>query len=332
VRFKRGRPSGEFIQHRRMQDLRTMLNQNPKGMTLEEIANRLHVTQRSARRYVSRIEADLEWVTDQPGGRKRWRIPSLDLPRRIQIRRTQAYALLATRALFDPMRGSTLYEEIDLANQALLGVARRPGRGPNAGIDGSRLEQRFRYLPFAPKQYRGELVDVVFQCVGELRPLRCRLRDGTRRVLHPYALLIYKEAMYCLMGAADSDQVETVGLDTIADARVVEDNRFELPGNFDVDDYLQGQFGLWSSESPTEQVVIELEASVADYALSRCVHPTQHVERLDSGRVRLTFDIARTAEVTSWVIGFGSLATVIAPQSLRDAVAAELERALERYR
>ena len=46
------------------------------------------------------------------------------------------FALLAARRLFEPLRGTALFEEIDLAAQRLLGIARRPGRGLGGTNDG----------------------------------------------------------------------------------------------------------------------------------------------------------------------------------------------------
>ena len=48
--------------------------------------------------------------------------------------------------------------------------------------------------------------------------------------------------------------------------------------------------------------------------------------------MRLSFEIAELDEVTTWILGFGSLAKVIAPDELQNRVASELERALDRYR
>ncbi|MEM9694860.1 MAG: hypothetical protein AAGA56_20110, partial [Myxococcota bacterium] len=103
---RRGRPAGSFTQHRRMQELRTLLAQHPRGLTLHDVAQCLHVTTRSARRYLQAIEVELEATTDRPGGTKRWRIPSTELPRRVTLRPMQAYTLLAARPVFETLRGS----------------------------------------------------------------------------------------------------------------------------------------------------------------------------------------------------------------------------------
>lgn len=319
-----------------MSELRRLLVQHPKGVTLDEIAAHLHVSHRSARRYLAELSFDLESESEGPAGQKRWRIPAVDLPRRVAMRRTQAYALLAAKPLFAPMAGSTLYEEIDLAAQTLLAVARRPGRGPNAGVRGH-LEERFRYVPFAPKDYaaRAEDLDAMFQAVADLRPLSCRLpraSDGVleRRVVHPFALVLYKDAIYCIAEDASTGRVDAVELDAVRSARTLEDEHFDIPDDFVVDDYVQGQFGLWRAEGETHEVVIELDTSVADNVLTRAVHPSQRVEEI-AGGVRLTFEIADLTEVATWVLGFGSLARVVAPEALSARVREELTRALALY-
>ncbi len=318
-----------------MRDLRRLLTQHPSGVTLTEIAARLQVTERSARRYLAELNFDLESEPERPGGQKRWRIPAVDLPRRVALRRTQAYALLAAKPLFEPMQGSTLYEEIDLAAQTLLAVARRPGRGPNAGVQGA-LEERFRYVPFAPKNYaeKAEELDAVFEAVADLRPLAFRYPNAQggaleRRVVHPLAIVLYKDAIHCLAHDPSIGKVQTLALEAMANARTHGD-RFTIPEDFVLEDYVQGQFGLWRAEGDTHEVVIELDASVADYVLTRSVHPTQRVHEVDGG-VELIFDIADLTEVTTWVLGFGRLARVLAPLELVARVRDELAQALGRY-
>lgn len=334
---RRGRPPGKFVQHKRMSELRQLLHQHPKGVTLNEIAAHLRITTRSARRYLSEVQLDLESAVERPSGEKRWRIPAVDVPRRVALRRTQAYALLAARALFEPMRGSALYEEIDLAASMLLGVAKRPGRGPNAGVAEADLEQRFRYLPFAPQTYahKSDDLDNLFHAVADLRPLTCRYPDGeggfARLCLHPFALLLYKDAIHCLAREAEGGEVIPFRFEAMHDVRCGSDEHFDVPRDFRLEDYLQGHFGLWRAVGAPVEVVVDFDPAIADYPLTRHVHPSQRVEHLAGGGVRLILELANLTEVTAWVLGFGGLAEVRAPASLRESVASELRRALARY-
>lgn len=335
----RGRPRGPFTQHRRLDALRSLLQKHPAGLTIYDLARELDVTPRSLRRYLVEVkrELDLVSVPTRPGGPRLWRLAPSEAPRRVEVRRTQAYALLAARRLFEPMRGSTLFEEIDLAAQRLLGVARRPGRGPNAGVADARLEERFLYLPFAPKDYaaRTEELDDLFQAVADLRPLRCRYRRGRdgreeRVLIHPYALVLYKDAIYCVGLHVGRGEVRTFLLDRMRDTECAVTERFELPPDFSIDDYFQGQFGIWRGGEP-RRVVIDFDQRVTEFVRTRKVHPSQELTSLPGGGVRLTMHIGDMTELATWVLGFGETARVLEPPDLVERVKRELAGALARY-
>ncbi len=320
--------------------LRALLLRHPKGLTLYELAAELGVTPRSLRRYLAEVkrELDLASVSSRPGGPSLWRLAPGEAVRKVEVRRTQAYALLAARRLFEPMKGSALYEEIHLASEKLLGVARRPGRGPNAGVADARLEERFLYLPFAPKDYgaKTEELDDLFQAVADLRPLTCgyrRPKDGReeRITIHPYAMVLYKDAIYCVGFHVAKAEVRTFLLDRMRDTECAVTQRFELPESFRLEDYFQGQFGIWHG-GELQRVVIEFDPRVQEYVETRRIHPSQELETMKNGRIRLTMTIGDLTEVTTWVLGFGETAMVVEPASLRERVARELENALARYR
>ena len=337
---KRGRPEGSFTQHRRVDRLLAVLEAHPRGLTLADLATNLDVTERSMRRYLSEVKARFDLLSEAttPGGPLVWRIDPASLPRKVDLRRTQAYALLAARRVFEPMRGSALFDEIDFAIQRLVSVARRPGRGPNAGVADARLEDRFLYLPFSPKDYRQktEELDDLFQAVADLRPLTCRYKTGregeqTRIVIHPYAMVLYRDAIYCVGRHVAKDEIRTFLLDRMYETETSAKERFLLPDDFAVDDYFQGQFGIFRG-TENHQVIIDFDARVAELIRSRRVHATQRLAALPGGGVRLSMVLGDLTEITSWVLGYGETATVIEPPQLRDRVVRELETALERYR
>jgi predicted DNA-binding transcriptional regulator YafY len=334
-----GRPKGKFTQHRRIDRLRTLLEQHPKGMTLYELADALNVTARSMRRYLREVERDIELISapDKPGGPLRWRIDPSAVPRKIELRRTQADALRAARRVFEPMRGSTLFEEIDMATKRLVSIARRPGRGPNAGVADARLEDRFLYLPHAPKDYRQktEELDDLFQAVADLRPLRCRYRRGSeaneeRITIYPYAMVLYREAIYCVGLHVQREEIRTFLLDRMRDTEVSATERFELPADFHIDDYFQGQFGIWRG-AQSIRVVVDFDAKVAEYVRARKVHSSQKISTLPDGGTRLSMVVSDLTEVISWVLGFGKTARVVEPPELVESVRNELEQALVAY-
>ncbi len=321
-----------------MSELGQLLRKHPRGVTVNEVAAHLQVTPRSARRYLRELRLDLEGVVERPGGEKRWRIPAVDLPRSVALRRIQAYALLATSPLLDLFEGSALHDELSLAQETLIAVARRPGRGPNACGQAEQLEQRFRYAAFAPEssEQLAEQLDMLFHALSEQQAVRCHLALATDsapkpRYLHPYALLLYKDALHCIAQVLPDGQVCALAVSQLHALRALQDHPFDVPADFRVEDYLQGQFGLWRQQAVRHHIIIALDASVSAVATQRRLHATQRVEPQPDGSVHLHLQLSSTTEVAMWVLGFGSRARVLQPAALREQVATELAAAAAHY-
>ena len=334
-----GRPRGGFTQHHRFEFLREVLTRHPRGLTLYELSNLLDVSPRTVRRYMKEMarEYDLENVAPRDGGPRAWRIRASELPRKVALRRTQAYAMLAARRLFEPMRGSALFDEIDLAVNRLMGIAQRPGRGPNAGVADARLEDRFLYLPYAPKDYaqKTEELDDLFQAVADLRPLTLMYRSLARPVeeritIHPYALVLHRDSIYCIGYHLQRGEVRTLVLDRMRNTEFSFDERFEIPADFDVNDYFQGEFGIWKADR-RQKVVIDFDAHAAPYVRMRKAHASQKLSALPGGGVRLTMNVGSLKPVLSWVLEWGKRARVVEPPELVERVASELKDALAAY-
>src|SRR5271167_4539838 len=125
-----GRPTGRFTQHRRLDLLRERLETHAGGLTLEELAQMLRITTRSVRRYLRELAlvTELESIAVRPGSVHMWRIKPSERGRAVPLRRTQAYTLLAARRVFDVLKGSALFDEIDVLLREVAQVAHRPDR------------------------------------------------------------------------------------------------------------------------------------------------------------------------------------------------------------
>lgn len=347
---KVGRPEGRFTQHRRLDKLRELLESEPRGLTLEQLARMLKVTQRSVRRYLLEMDGTtdptkyelLESIETTPGGAHLWRIRPGERGRTVSLRRAQAYAILATRRALDILKGSALYDEADLALGHIEKVAQTPfrtqGRAQISGEQG--LEARFFWLPPASRSYaaRGEDMDEVFRAVADLRVLRWRPRTpngaprAERIVFHPYAMVVHRGALVVLGARAQGrvhSEAEVVPFELMTELRASETEHFELPESFDVTQYVHGEFGL--AKPSRVRAIVEFEARVADEIRAKKVHRDQRVASGPDGRLRLSVPLVNVDAFVAWVLSFGDAATVVEPADVAQHVAGILQRASARY-
>ena len=350
---KLGRPPGAYTQYRRLSQLRDMLESHPKGLSLVEIGQRLHVTERSVRRYLRELEreVDVERMPHPDGlGGVVVKIPTRDLPRRVKLHRTQIYGLLMARRVFKMLEGTTFEQTLrEAVDQLLAHVQRSPRRGATLDPD-TRLEDRFLYLPATPMKPlvddAVEVLDTMLDACAQLRECVIKYRkastnkgakakDGTETLhVHPYAVVLYKDAIYCVCFVKERAAVRTLRMDRIVDADASPVSHFALPDGFSVDRHFEGAFGVHAGDAPT-RVVIDFHPSVADYVQSR-QFPGEDggnaiVEPLPDGGVRLKMVVGATTEVRSWVMSFGDKARVVEPQALADGIVEELRGALGLY-
>jgi predicted DNA-binding transcriptional regulator YafY len=340
-----GRPTGKFTQHRRLDLLREKLALHAAGLTLDELAAMLRVTTRSVRRYLRELAlvTELESIAVRPGGNHLWRIKPSERGRSVTLRRTQAYALLATRRVFDVLKGSALFDEIDVALRQVEQVAHRPFvratvRGDIASD--ARLEDRFACLPPVARSYanRSEDMDAAFQAMAELRALTFRYRETSAKEMrvhaHLYALVIHGGAITCVARDVERGATRAYAFDRMSDLAASEVDRFELPPDFTIGDWLQGDFGVASSTRAVK-LLVEFEPFAAEVVRMRRVHPTQKVAIAADGRVRASLTVPETPEVVAalraWILGFGAAAHVLEPRELAVEIAHELRRAADRY-
>ncbi len=341
-----GRPKGSYTQHRRLKDLRELLENHPKGLSLGELVTRLEVTDRSIRRYLHELEreVDVERAPDGEGlGGIVVRIPTRDLPRRVNLHRTQIYGLLMARRVFKMLEGTAFQETLGQAVDKLLAHVQRPPRRGALVDPDTRLEERFLYLPAAPMRRldadAAEVVDTVLDACAQLR--RCTIvykkheggGAGERLTIDPYAVVLYKDAIYCVAWVRERDAIRTLRVDRMLDAEASLE-RFELPADFRIDAHFAGQFGVHTGGA-AERVVVDFHRRVADLVRSRSF-PGEGGQQglcapLDGGGVRLIMHVALTPELKSWVLSFGETARVVEPERLREQVVAELREALAAY-
>ena len=154
-------------------------------------------------------------------------------------------------------------------------------------------------------------------------------RGEAVRLMDPWRLWWTEGTLY-VVGACHihGQRPRTFAIERVRRIRATE-AAFEVPADFDWDDYTSDCFRVFRGEA--RRVVVHFRASVAARIREKRWHRSQELFELPGGEVGLAMRVAGLQEVTSWVLGFGADARVVEPDELARAVRAHVEGMQERY-
>ncbi|GAG74899.1 unnamed protein product, partial [marine sediment metagenome] len=109
----------------------------------------------------------------------------------------------------------------------------------------------------------------------------------------------------------------------------VTDETFEIPGDFDLESYMQSPFRV-IHDKPVN-VTIRFDKNVAGYIKEKIWHHTQQIKPQKDGSIIFSAEVAGTDEARHWVLSWGTNAEVIEPEYLREEIAQELQNCLKKY-
>ncbi|CAB1072967.1 hypothetical protein D1AOALGA4SA_1706 [Olavius algarvensis Delta 1 endosymbiont] len=105
--------------------------------------------------------------------------------------------------------------------------------------------------------------------------------------------------------------------------------RFEMPDDFNVDEFMKSSFGVFQGEPV--KVKVWFASDIAEYIREKTWHETQAIESLTDGAIIFEAEVAGIDEIKFWILKWGAKARVIEPESLRDAIRAEAEAMAGNY-
>jgi predicted DNA-binding transcriptional regulator YafY len=206
----------------------------------------------------------------------------------------------------------------------LAGVQQRAAEKSRSRIH---VDQRRWNQPEPPR----EILIALRRAVWDDRRIRVRYEDrnGTpsTRTLDPLGL-VSKAGVWYLV-ALHTDELRSFRVDRIRSAHELPE-RFERPASFDLERYWRESSARFNEASRTSDCVVRLRAKSS--ALERLslywpVEIESRGERETLVRVTLPGKELAVFQLIAW----SDVATLLEPAELRDAIAAQARRALERY-
>lgn len=314
---------------RRLHQLKALLNSSG-GVTVYDIADRLRISVKTATRYLKALEAAGEPLYEETVARRKvWRLRASARHETITLTTSQMIALFLSGRVFDFLKGTGFKEDLDDVFTRLESTLKRKDF-----VAARNLDRKIFDVNEAPHIYAERLEDVNDITTALIREDRLRVRHSSvssgkkEFVVEPYTLLIYKKGLYLVANSIHHGAQRTFALDGFRSVEWLKGDRFDYPGDYHPSQIAEGAFGLIRGE--LQHVRIFFDESVSRYVRRRQWHPTQRIRNV-AGGIELSMDVAGIVEVTNWVLGFGDKAEVFAPAKLREDIAAELRRAVDRY-
>jgi predicted DNA-binding transcriptional regulator YafY len=94
---------------------------------------------------------------------------------------------------------------------------------------------------------------------------------------------------------------------------------FDPPKDFNAAEHFKKAFGIMVKEN-VEEVSLLFLPDVAPYVSERNWHPTQSIEKLSDGQIRLNFTCSHSQELIRWLLSWGASVRIEKPFLLRQIV------------
>lgn len=177
---------------------------------------------------------------------------------------------------------------------------------------------------------------IVFEAMRENRLMSLSYRSfrritGSHSLVAPYFVRLFRQRWYVVGLSVEERKIKTYALDRVTSLEL-SDRTFVYPEGFEPADYFKDCFGITYGERPAEEVVLRVSSLQANYLRTLPLHESQvESERGDCYSIfRYRLKITPDLEQELYALGFWQ-AEVLAPQSLREAVAARLAESLLCY-
>jgi predicted DNA-binding transcriptional regulator YafY len=149
--------------------------------------------------------------------------------------------------------------------------------------------------------------------------------------LRPYAVKEYAKRWYLVAYCLEREAMRVYGLDRITHMEITE-AIFDMPKDFDVDALFATSFGIYMTEWKGQTITFRTDETDARYLRDLPVHPSQtEIERRE-GSVTFSIFVCPNKALIMEFCKYGSSIEVLSPESVREEVASELDKAARLYK
>jgi predicted DNA-binding transcriptional regulator YafY len=314
----------------RMGRVISVLRAHPDGIRVEELARRVNMSVRTVYRDLRAIDEEIGVGVWSDEGL--WGVAGGDFLPPLKLTLSEAMAVVLSARLmvryadkYDPDLAAA-FEKLE---EGLPPALREHVERTLGTLSRHQLDETFsRHVHLLTKAWAERRVVTI-----DYEPARYAPGSERRRALvRPYLIepSLQTHALYLIGWDETRQGIRTFKIERIRDVSV-SPRTFEPPGAAELESTLNGAWDI-IADQPKTDVALRFAPSVAARVGETTWHPTQVIEHQADGSVVWRATVSGTIEIRLWILSWGDEVEVLAPETLRDDVAATWERALTAYR
>jgi len=303
------------------------------GKSVSDLSENLDCHKRTVYRDLEALQAaGFPVYTNIVGGKSMWSFletakHSIPIPFSL----TELMALYFSRGMMRVLKDTVFYDSLESLFDKIK-TTLPPEYIEYLGQIEKSLEVRTK-----PYKQHGKLRDIVSRVseaaiqkkIVEIVYYTMSRKKETLRKVAPYKIWLFDGTFYLIGNCGLREDIRIFALDRIKTLEQT-DETFEMPAEFDIDDFMKSSFGVFHGEPV--RVRIWFAADIAEYISEKIWHETQHIEPQNDGSIIFEAEVAGTQEIKFWVLKWGAKARVMAPESLRGEICSEVEAMVESYK
>lgn len=309
------RKDNRYDRTTRLYRVEHILYQNPKGITVKELAQRCSVSVRTTYRDLNAIDEALQCIWLERG----------------------RCGLVEGRYL-PPIRFSLPEAmRVFLAARLMLRYSNRCDSDTESTFRklNSVLPPRLQYhvqktLDWmqnlrADKHYQGVMHDLVEAWLNQRTVLIHYLTLGDKtakeRRIDPYFIepAAAGHSSYVIAYCHLTKEIRVFKLERIKSIELT-DEFYLTPPNFDANTYLASAWGIVAG-GEAQTIKLRFDSEIAPIIEEVTWHPSQVTEQQEDGSLLMTLTVMNTVELQSWILGWGEKVKVLEPDELRRDIA-----------
>lgn len=149
-------------------------------------------------------------------------------------------------------------------------------------------------------------------------------------VVEPYFLKIFRQRWYVTGRNVKEDKIKTYALDRMKDVNVLQDV-FEIPADFDFDEYTKYSYGIIFSQGEVKNVSIKTDSRQAKYLRALPLHHSQQEMIHDTYSI-FSYRLRITPDFVQELLSYGPNIMVIDPPELKAMIITSLEDSISQYK